>query len=69
MPISEHEVKALAHQFWAFVQSGDPGPKGAHFFINEGILVPSGELLGLEQHQEMHRKLCKQSHSWKVLNF
>ena len=66
--ISEKAVKQLASRFWAIVTSGVDGNAANSYFINPGILLPTGEWIDLESHQVMHRSLCDESHEWLNLN-
>ena len=66
--ITEDEVKARGEAFWDSVKSGIPGAEMEHFFIGQGhVMVPGGKRMDLEQHQQMHRALCDESHSWQSL--
>ncbi|MBC23163.1 MAG: hypothetical protein CMJ32_04520 [Phycisphaerae bacterium] len=62
--ISQADVERLAIEFWDYVKGGGHGDGIGHLFINPGVLVPSGELIDLESHQEIHRKLCDELHKW-----
>jgi len=66
--ITVDDVKALAEEFWNYVKSGQPGDGIRHLFINPGVLLPTGELCDLEQHQDLHRDLCDESHEWITLS-
>ena len=66
--ITEKEVKQLVESFWHDVRSGRPGAEMEHFFIGQGhVMVPGGVRMDLEPHQEMHRQLCDEVHTWGEL--
>ncbi len=66
--ILEQDVKDLAARFWAIVTSGANGKEANSYFINPGILLPTGEWIDLESHQVLHRSLCDECHKWLDLN-
>ena len=66
--ITVDEVKDLANEFWTYVKSGQHADGIKHLFINPGVLVPSGELMDLEKHQDLHRALCDESHEWLTIS-
>ena len=66
--ITDKEVKQLAESFWNDVRSGRPGSEMEHFFIGQGhVMLPEGTFMDLESHQQMHRRLCDETHTWNAL--
>lgn len=63
--ITAEEVMNLGHAFWELTRTHAPIESIRPFFINPGVLIPTGELMSLEAHHDMHRGFKDQVHDWQ----